>query len=146
MSKTELHPKDYRYVVFSDEAAKFSFLTKSTAKSEETTSDKNGIAKTHRRIIAIPRKAWWYGAAAIFVIACALTVELQSPATTQQNSETIAFDTEKDTFDNPEDAMRCLEAAFNDISLAVNSTQNSLKEIEATLGASIKMSKNNNNI
>jgi hypothetical protein len=39
-----------------------------------------------------------------------------------------------------------LEAAFNDISLAVNSTQNSLKEIEATLGASIKMSKNNNNI
>lgn len=36
MSNKELHPKDYRYVVFSDEAAKFSFLTKSTAKSEET--------------------------------------------------------------------------------------------------------------
>ena len=36
MSKTELHPKDYRAVVFSDEAAGFSFLTKSTAKSEET--------------------------------------------------------------------------------------------------------------
>lgn len=36
MSKTELHPKDYRFVVFSDEAAKFSFLTRSTAKSEET--------------------------------------------------------------------------------------------------------------
>ena len=36
MSKKELHPKDYRDVVFMDEAAKFSFLTKSTAKSEET--------------------------------------------------------------------------------------------------------------
>ena len=36
MSKTELHPKDYRAVVFMDEAANFSFLTKSTAKSEET--------------------------------------------------------------------------------------------------------------
>lgn len=36
MSKKELQPKDYRYVVFSDESAKFSFLTKSTAKSEET--------------------------------------------------------------------------------------------------------------
>lgn len=36
MSKTELQPKDYRFVVFSDEAAKFSFLTKSTAKSDET--------------------------------------------------------------------------------------------------------------
>ena len=36
MSKKELHPKDYRYVVFADESANFSFLTKSTAKSEET--------------------------------------------------------------------------------------------------------------
>ena len=34
--KKDLHPKDYRFVVFSDEAAKFSFLTRSTAKSEET--------------------------------------------------------------------------------------------------------------
>ncbi|MDO4759551.1 MAG: type B 50S ribosomal protein L31 [Candidatus Saccharibacteria bacterium] len=36
MSNKDLHPKDYRLVVFADEAAKFSFLTKSTAKSEET--------------------------------------------------------------------------------------------------------------
>ncbi len=36
MSKKELHPKEYRFVVFSDDAAKFSFLTKSTAKSDET--------------------------------------------------------------------------------------------------------------
>ena len=36
MSKQDLHPKDYRFVVFADEAAKFSFLTKSTAKSDET--------------------------------------------------------------------------------------------------------------
>ena len=36
MSKKELHPKDYRDVVFSDEAAGFSFLSKSTAKSDET--------------------------------------------------------------------------------------------------------------
>ncbi len=42
MSKKELHPKDYRYVVFSDEAANFSFLTKSTAKSEETIKWKDG--------------------------------------------------------------------------------------------------------
>lgn len=36
MSKKESESKDYRFVVFSDEAAKFSFLTRSTAKSEET--------------------------------------------------------------------------------------------------------------
>ena len=42
MSKTELHPKDYRAVVFMDEAANFSFLTKSTAKSEETIKWEDG--------------------------------------------------------------------------------------------------------
>ena len=42
MSKKELHPKDYRFAVFSDEAAGFSFLTKSTAKSEETIKWKDG--------------------------------------------------------------------------------------------------------
>ena len=34
--KKSIHPKDYRPVVFMDEQANFSFLTKSTAKSEET--------------------------------------------------------------------------------------------------------------
>ena len=42
MSKKELHPKDYRAVVFMDEAAKFSFLTKSTAKSDETIKWEDG--------------------------------------------------------------------------------------------------------
>ena len=34
--KKDLHASDYRYVVFMDEAAGFSFLTKSTAQSTET--------------------------------------------------------------------------------------------------------------
>jgi len=34
--KKDIHPSDYRFVVFSDEAAGFSFLTRSTATSEET--------------------------------------------------------------------------------------------------------------
>ena len=42
MSKTDLHPKDYRDVVFMDEAAGYSFLTKSTAKSEETIKWEDG--------------------------------------------------------------------------------------------------------
>ena len=36
MSNEAKQPKDYRFVVFSDEAAKYSFLTRSTAKSDET--------------------------------------------------------------------------------------------------------------
>ena len=42
MSKKELHPKDYAKVVFKDEAAGFAFLTKSTAKSEETIEWEDG--------------------------------------------------------------------------------------------------------
>ena len=42
MSKKELHPKDYRFVVFSDEAAFLSFLTKYTAKSDENIKWKDG--------------------------------------------------------------------------------------------------------
>ena len=116
------------------------------ANSEQTVSNEKGVTKTRRRITAIPRKAWWYGAAAMVVIAGLLPAERWWPATTQKDGETVAFDTEKDTFDNSEDAMRCLQATFNDISLAVNSTQNNIKEIEATLGASIKMSTNKDNI
>lgn len=42
MSNKVSHPKDYRYVVFADEAAKFSFLTRSTAQSDETIKWEDG--------------------------------------------------------------------------------------------------------
>lgn len=40
--KKELHPTDYRLVVFLDEAAKFSFLTKSTVAATETIKWEDG--------------------------------------------------------------------------------------------------------
>ena len=107
--------------------------------------NEKSVTKTGKRIIVIPR-IMRYSAAAAVVIACLFTAEYWFPVTTSQNSEIQALDAESDTFDNPEDAMRCLKAAFNDISLAVNSTQHNLKEIEATLGATLKMSKDKNNI
>lgn len=42
MSKKVTQPQDYRYVVFMDEAANFSFLTRSMAKSEETIKWEDG--------------------------------------------------------------------------------------------------------
>ncbi|MBQ2638362.1 type B 50S ribosomal protein L31 [Candidatus Saccharibacteria bacterium] len=42
MSNAEKQPKDYRFVVFSDDAAKFAFLTRSTAKSDETIKWEDG--------------------------------------------------------------------------------------------------------
>ena len=49
--KSSIHPQDYRLVVFSDEQAGFSFLTKSTAQSEETVKWEDGneypLVKVH---------------------------------------------------------------------------------------------------
>ena len=49
--KKDLHPTEYRLVVFADEAAKFSFLTKSTATSNETIKWEDGneypLVKVH---------------------------------------------------------------------------------------------------
>lgn len=42
MSKKVSQPEDYRAVVFLDEAANYSFLTRSTAKSEETIKWEDG--------------------------------------------------------------------------------------------------------
>lgn len=40
--KKNLHPDNYRFVVFSDEAAGFAFLTQSTADSKETIKWEDG--------------------------------------------------------------------------------------------------------
>lgn len=49
--KTKLHPTDYRLVVFLDEQAKFSFLTRSTIQTQDTIKWKDGkeypLVKTH---------------------------------------------------------------------------------------------------
>ena len=49
--KTNLHPTDYRPVVFSDEVAGFAFLTQSTAQTNETIKWEDGkeypLVKVH---------------------------------------------------------------------------------------------------
>ena len=49
--KKNIHPQDYRLVVFSDEAAGFSFLTRSTAPTTETIKWEDGneypLVKVH---------------------------------------------------------------------------------------------------
>jgi large subunit ribosomal protein L31 len=40
--KKDIHPKDYRFVVFKDMSNEYSFLTRSTAKSRETIKWEDG--------------------------------------------------------------------------------------------------------
>lgn len=42
LMKKDLHPTDYRFVVFSDEGANFSFLTRSTVATSETIKWEDG--------------------------------------------------------------------------------------------------------
>lgn len=49
--KSSIHPQDYRLVVFSDETAGFTFLTRSTAPTEDTVKWEDGktypLVKVH---------------------------------------------------------------------------------------------------
>ena len=119
-------------------------IDKLAKKNTPAAKKEKSITKMRKRLVAFPR-VMRYSAASAAAILCLFTAGHLLPAT-QQSDEETAYCTEKDTFDNPEDAMRCLEAAFKEISIAVNSTQNNIKEIEAILGSSIKMSKEKNNI
>lgn len=49
---------------------------------------------------------------------------------------------EKDTFDNPQDAMQCFKAAFNDLKFAFNAAQQNMTGIGAMLEESAYMSRN----
>lgn len=40
--KKDIHPKEYRYVVFQDKAADYSFLSRSTVKTTETITWEDG--------------------------------------------------------------------------------------------------------
>ena len=55
------------------------------------------------------------------------------PAATPPPQENMLDDTEEDTFDNPEDAIRCFRNAYGNVMLAINTAQDNTKEIESRL-------------
>ena len=75
-------------------------------------------------LLRVPRFVW-RSAAAVAVFAIGYIFMSESWEHTE-NDDTIpvvvAEQPEKDTFDNPEDAMKCFKAAFGDIKIAMNAT------------------------
>ena len=75
-------------------------------------------------LLRVPRFVW-RSAAAVAVFAIGYIFMSESWELTE-NDDTIpvvvAEQPEKDTFDNPEDAMKCFKAAFGDIKIAMNAT------------------------
>ena len=93
-----------------------------------------GLKKVRPRY-TLPRREGWGGsfllrAACVAGVAVALFVALPDRVAEPLLSETYE---EEDTFDNPEEAMQCLLAAYGDIRYAMNTTQHHTQEACQTL-------------
>ena len=93
-----------------------------------------GLKKVRPRY-TLPRREGWGGsfllrAACVAGVVVALFVALPDRVAEPLLSETYE---EEDTFDNPEEAMQCLMAAYGDIQYAMNATQRHTHEAYQTL-------------
>ncbi len=116
-------------------------------------TDKRDISKAKKPIPRIPRFVW-YGAAAVVLAVCYLFIgnDEQLPAQRAGQlpvniiqvtaSEQEPYEQEKDTFDNPEDAMKCFKAAMGDIKLALSTTEKNTREIGNALNEAFLPYKN----
>ncbi|MBR3860140.1 MAG: hypothetical protein IKJ18_09085 [Bacteroidaceae bacterium] len=101
---------------------------------------KGGLEAPQRRRSLPPRKGW--GGSFLLRAACAAAVVAavflaiphdESKHTDEATVLTMVDDVDKDTFDNPEEAMQCLMAAYGDIQYAMNTTQRQTHEAYQTL-------------
>ena len=95
---------------------------------------KGGLEAPPRRY-TLPHREGWGGsfllrAACVAGVAIALFVMLPDRVTEPLLTEVYE---EEDTFDNPEEAMQCLMAAYGDIQYAMNATQRHTHEAYQTL-------------
>lgn len=104
--------------------------------------DERGTSKTKRRIPPVPRFLWRSAAVAATLAACYLFVSNDEELSHTGHdvnivqvtaSEQESYEFEEDTFDNPQDAMRCFKAAMGDIKIALNATEKDTREIADAL-------------
>ncbi len=102
-----------------------------------------GVSMAKRRILKVPRFVW-SGAVAAVVLAVAYLFAGDDEQLPMQHTSQIAAvevvpcEQEEDTFDNPEDAMKCFKSAMNDIQLAFNTTEKTTHEIGNSLNEAFR--------
>lgn len=120
---------------------------------ERQVTDGHSISKAKRRILKVPRLAWYSAAAAVVLVVSLLFMDNEGMHPAQHTgqdakivqvtlSEPEPDELEEDTFDNPEDAMKCFKAAMGDIKLALNTTEKNTREISDALNEAIMPYKN----
>ena len=108
---------------------------------EYLSADDQAYSGRKRRVLRIPRVITRAVAAAVvFLVYIAFLDKdvtegsgAMLPAATPPPQENMLDDTEEDTFDNPEDAIRCFRNAYGNVMLAINTAQDNTKEIESRL-------------
>ena len=101
-----------------------------------------GAEGTHPRYSLPPRKGWgtfFLRAACVAGVAMALFLALPEDKDKPLLAEVYE---EEDTFDNPEEAMQCFMAAYNDIMLAMNTARDNTREVHQALEQSVITSLN----
>ena len=94
------------------------------------------VEKERKRQLGIPRFVLQGAAAAAVVIAACIFAYDDASLHIEQTASLVAEhveETEEDTFDNPEDAMKCFKAVVGDIKLALITTESNTREIGNTL-------------
>ena len=104
---------------------------------------KGGLEAPPRRR-TLPHREGWGGsfllrAACVAGVAVALFLAL--PKSKDEPMLAEVYD-EEDTFDNPEEAMQCFMAAYNDIMFAMNTARDNTREVHQALEQSVATSLN----
>lgn len=100
---------------------------------EELQTDDTVIPRERSKIVKIPRLFLRAACAAAVVVALFLAIPYGDKHTGEGTTLAMVDDVDKDTFDNPEEAMQCLMAAYGDIQYAMNTTQRQTHEAYQTL-------------
>lgn len=96
--------------------------------STQDAANQKEIAKGKRKLIKIPRYIANGAVAASIIAATYLFFPTEGNVTVLHPHDVIAEVPEKDTFDNPEDALRCFKAACGDMRLACSTVQRNMRE------------------
>ncbi len=94
-----------------------------------------------KRLLKIPRYAAVAATAVAMVVMAYIFIPSENLSSSESTGELMTEIYEEDTFENPEDAMRCVQMAFANVQHAVTATQMNVSEIGSILKQSVKMYK-----
>lgn len=131
--------EEHEVVLPSGAEARLEAMLDTLAEDENfNAADESGAGAAKRRILKIPRLVW-HGAAAVALLAVGYIFMDDNVQSHGQQQTTVVEFTDEDTFDNPEDAMKCFMIAVGDMQQAMAFTFSNAKEMRETLKSSLSV-------